>query len=89
MKPLPSADWASLAAELDAWLAEDRQASLWWRDDDAGPVGGNLRRLVDLAGEGDYPLALAVVPAIVESALVSLLEGAPVAVLQHGYVRAA
>jgi hypothetical protein len=81
----PPAGWSALSAELDAWQSAGRRASLWWRDDDAGPVSDALRRLVTLAGEGGHPLALAVVPAGVEAALARLVEDTPVAVLQHGF----
>ncbi|NUB17118.1 hypothetical protein GAY28_35010, partial [Azospirillum brasilense] len=31
----PRAGWDALTAELDAWAAGGRTATLWWRDDDA------------------------------------------------------
>ena len=29
------ATWNDLQAELDQWGAEGREATIWWRDDDA------------------------------------------------------
>jgi peptidoglycan/xylan/chitin deacetylase (PgdA/CDA1 family) len=81
----PSAGWGDLREELGQWLDGGRHADLWWRDDDAVAPSEALRRLVALARHGDCPLALAVVPAAAEDELASLVEGAPIAVLQHGY----
>ena len=82
--------WDSLQAELDLWRARNRQATIWWRDDDAVRPGPALDRLLDLASRHDAPLALAVISAAAETALAQSLAGrpqdeAPVAVLQHGY----
>ena len=61
--------WDSLQAELDLWRARNRQATIWWRDDDAVRPGPALDRLLDLASRHDAPLALAVIPAAAETAL--------------------
>ncbi len=82
--------WSDLDRELDLWHATDRQATIWWRDDDAVRPGPALDRLLGLAARHGAPLALAVIPAAAEPALARKLAeaqaGAPqVAVLQHGY----
>lgn len=79
--------WTVLEAELDAWEAAGRTAQLWWRDDDAAAPCPALQRLLDLAEAQSAPLALAVIPARMEDALVPLLDGhaAQPAVLQHGF----
>ena len=80
------ADWDDLARELDAWRASGRAATLWWRDDDASRMTGELERLLDLSQETDTPLAVAVVPRDAETGLGESLERRPLAsVLQHGY----
>ncbi len=38
------AAWNALVGELDVWVDEGRQASFWWRDDDAGRPGPAFER---------------------------------------------
>jgi hypothetical protein len=80
------AAWGRLRDELDAWVAARRRATLWWRDDDAGPDRPALARLLALAAGAGVPLGLAVVPAWLEPAAGARIAGAPAAVrvLQHG-----
>lgn len=82
--------WADLAAELDAWAAAGRQATFWWRDDDAVAPSPALDRLLGRANAYRVPLALAVIPAAAEPALVARLAAAPAAirVLVHGWSHA-
>jgi len=76
--------WNALAAELDAWTAAGRPATLWWRDDDAGAASPALARLLALARAA--PLAIAAIPAEAGPGLAAAIEpGARVRVLQHGY----
>lgn len=84
------AAWAALAAELDAWKAAGRPATLWWRDDDAGAADPALDRLLDLAGRRELPLGVAVVPAWLTPEGRRALAGAPggVVTLQHGFAHA-
>lgn len=77
------AEWDDFLAELDAWTAAGRRATLWWRDDDAATMTPALGRLLDLADGA--PLALAVVPHAAEAGLLAGLEAPGVAVLQHGW----
>jgi hypothetical protein len=82
--------WDAFAAELAAWRAEERIATLWWRDDDAGATDPALARLLALATRVAVPLGLAVVPAWLTGDAVDSIGAAPagVAVLQHGFAHA-
>ena len=79
--------WARLDAELSAWAAANRVATLWWRDDDAGDATPALLRLLELAERHEAPLALAAVPAWATPALAAAVARLDdrVSVLQHGY----
>ncbi|MEE9194725.1 MAG: polysaccharide deacetylase family protein [Alphaproteobacteria bacterium] len=78
--------WSDLTQELDAWAADGRRATLWWRDDDAAEPDAALERLLALAVTHDLPLALAVIPARATKALAQrLAEAEGVTLLQHGY----
>jgi peptidoglycan/xylan/chitin deacetylase (PgdA/CDA1 family) len=78
------AGWEDLGAELDAWAAGGRMATLWWRDDDAVAPTPALEAQFEIAGS--TPLALAVIPAETGPALADLLWHRPgVSVLQHGW----
>ena len=66
--------------EFEAHCAEHRP-KFWWRDDDAGAVTPQLKRLLSLSK--DVALALAVVPEAAEPALFDLLHDG-VTVIQHG-----
>ena len=80
------ADWDSLRRELDLWGEAGRRATLWWRDDDAGPDDGRLAGPHALRRALGVPLALAVVPAWLTETSAALLRGDPgSAVLQHGW----
>ena len=78
-------DWSDLANELDAWQAEGRIASLWWRDDDAAVPTPALDRLAGLAREHEVTVGLAVIPALAELSLAPWLESVRAEVLQHGW----
>ena len=79
--------WQELDRELDAWAAEGRCATLWWRDDDCVEPSAALDRLLGMAERHAAPLALAVVPARMSSRLPARLAawGSGISVLQHGY----
>ncbi len=78
--------WSVLAAELDRWQEQGRQATLWWRDDDACRATPALVSLLAIAAEARIPVAVAAVPAALERSLVDAVVAAPMAtVLQHGY----
>jgi hypothetical protein len=81
-----SAQWPDLVDELDRWRAGGRIATLWWRDDDAIAPSRQLDNLLAVAR--GVPVALAVIPALVESGLADWVERyAPssVRILQHGW----
>lgn len=78
--------WADLRAELDAWHAAGRTASLWWRDDGARAWTPALYRLLTIAAAGPVPLALAVPPRAADPRLARRLPArTSVRILQHGY----
>ena len=80
------AEWDALEAELEAWRCAGRQATLWWRDDDATRATGELDRLLRLSHEADVPVALAVIPRDADDSLCGAVAGRPdMAVLQHGW----
>lgn len=75
-----------LRRELDVWAANDQVASLWWRDDDADSSTDPVHRMLELSGQYDATVVVAVVPAKVEDELASTLLDYPRAVtVQHGY----
>jgi hypothetical protein len=81
-------DWADLERELDSWGRAGQHATFWWRDDDAVTTTPALQRLFDaavLAPGQPVPLALAVIPALADSALAQALHAARAVALQHGY----
>ncbi len=79
--------WRDLEAELDAWALAGREATFWWRDDDAVEPTAALERLLALSGDSGVPLAVAVVPGRSADALARRLAAAAgiATVLQHGY----
>jgi len=75
-----------LLRELDLWHAENRRATLWWRDDDACTDTPALRRLLGLARDYVVPVTIAAIPANSDDALVAAVAGSEEAtVVQHGY----
>jgi len=78
--------WPTLRRELDAWGANGRCATLWWRDDDAIADTPPLRRLLDLARDHGTPIALAVIPATADGAIARALQADDrVSLIQHGW----
>jgi hypothetical protein len=75
--------WRQFEAELARRRHAGRPAQFWWRDDDAGAVCPEVKKLLHLSKASAVALALAVVPEAAEPELFGLLhEG--VTVLQHG-----
>jgi peptidoglycan/xylan/chitin deacetylase (PgdA/CDA1 family) len=77
------AGWDDLRRELEGWADSERQATFWWRDDDAEAPGPELARLLALAERSGVAPALAVVPAGAGRPLVETLAGGH-DVLTHG-----
>lgn len=78
--------WDTLERELGHWTACGRDATMWWRDDDATVSTGALIRLLTLSESFDVPVALAAIPARLNGTLGPLIAGHSRAViLQHGY----
>lgn len=81
--------WEAFDRELDAWGADGRIATFWWRDDDAATPTDALRRLLALMASAEVPLALAVIPARLADGVDEIIAEAPtVRILQHGYAHA-
>ncbi|MCP4326825.1 MAG: hypothetical protein GY791_00080 [Alphaproteobacteria bacterium] len=78
-------DWHDLDSELERWRDDGRIAEFWWRDDDAHLAGPALDQLLSLSSKTGVPVALAVVPAKIDSSLADALDGVDVEILQHGY----
>jgi len=80
------AEWNDLSRELDAWCAENRRATFWWRDDDAVCQTAALERLLDTSHETQTPVAVAVIPGEMDTELVGYLDNREdIEVLQHGF----
>jgi len=80
------ADWSGLIGELDRWGDAGRTATMWWRDDDAGPDDDRLAGFLEQRRRLDIPLALAVVPGRLAPPTVRRILADPGAtVLQHGW----
>ncbi len=79
--------WRALAEELDAWAGAGRALDLWLRDDDAAEPTTALARLIDLTGEAELPLCLAVIPAAAGPALAARIAAASegLVAVPHGY----
>ncbi len=75
--------WQSFFDEIAQWRDTGRQVDFWWRDDDACRPDPALARLVALAVAAQVPLALAVIPAVVEAAAFEPATDS-VSLLQHG-----
>jgi hypothetical protein len=72
--------------ELARWAERGREATLWWRDDDAVAMTPALAPLLELARAHEVPVALAVVPASLDASLVAAVATAPTCtIVQHGY----
>jgi hypothetical protein len=78
--------WSALDHELSLWQAAGRRATFWWRDDDAAANTDPLARMIRLSNATGIPVALAVVPAKLQSSLSETLRpDDPVTILQHGW----
>lgn len=75
--------WLDLANEVARWRSEGRRVEFWWRDDDACRPTAALRRLLELAGDAQVPLALAVIPQDFDSACLETGKSAAY-LMQHG-----
>ena len=78
--------WQSLDDELALWSQAGRNATFWWRDDDACSSTPELERLLQISEKFAVPISLAVIPAKMENSLCKrLFDNDRIAVLQHGY----
>lgn len=80
------ATWNDLRSELDQWGAEGREATIWWRDDDACLPHRNLNRLLETAKTAEAPIHMATIPAWLTQEVVDLFQANDhVRVMQHGF----
>ncbi|MBL6927989.1 MAG: polysaccharide deacetylase family protein [Rhodospirillales bacterium] len=78
--------WNKLKQELDEWELLGRNATLWWRDDDATQPSSMLDRLTALSEDYAIPVVLAVVPAEIKTSLFGRLSAFDnCTVVQHGF----
>ena len=78
--------WATLQRELDRWHKLGKTATFWWRDDDAVEETPQLQALDALSREMKVPVAVAVIPARLQSSLPRFLQQrVNFIVMQHGY----
>jgi hypothetical protein len=76
--------FGSLVAHLGAMRADGYRFRMWWRDDDGYCDTTELRRL--LIARRNAPIALAVIPGLLDATLVNLVDGIDgVSVFQHGW----
>lgn len=86
VEQVPTVPWRDLDEELDRWRDDGRQATLWWRDDDATDRTQALERLFKVARPTGVDIGLAVIPAAAGDNLGRELRGRDrVTVWQHGY----
>lgn len=79
--------WADLETEFDAWSAQGKCTTFWWRDDDATRPSAALDQLLTTAGT--QPISIAVIPEQATPDLAERLRDvASVSVLQHGFTHA-
>ncbi len=78
--------WQRVDEELEKWDEHLLPARLWLRDDDAVDTTGPLKQLVQLIGQFDVPVALAVIPHFASRALAERVAATPhVCVALHGH----
>lgn len=78
--------WFDLDAELNEWQRLGRRATMWIRDDDATRSSAPFRRLIALTAGQGVPIAVSVIPELLENSLSVMLDKRlPIDVLVHGY----
>lgn len=76
----------ALRAELDRWAEAGREATFWWRDDDAEDADDDVRRMLDLSDETGVPVFIAVVPARARDSISEPMLACATAIpIQHGW----
>ena len=80
------ATWDDLDSEISLWDKLENPVTFWWRDDDAIEPTDALDRLLTISFDSSAPCTIAVVPNLLHSELVSILNLCPLAFpAQHGY----
>jgi hypothetical protein len=76
----------ALRVELDRWAEAGREATFWWRDDDAEDVDGPVKRMLDLSGETGAAVFIAVVPGRAKDSISAPMLACQTAIpIQHGW----
>ncbi|TDI55893.1 MAG: hypothetical protein E2O93_06865 [Alphaproteobacteria bacterium] len=77
---------SDLIGELDQWSDAGLEATLWWRNDDAGTEGPQLDRLLEIATAAGAIVHLAVIPEhLTEAARSTMLAANCARLLEHGF----
>jgi len=75
-----------LRAELDRWADAGREATFWWRDDDAEAPDAPVHRMLELSSATGAPVFIAVVPARAHDSLGEPMLACQTAIpIQHGW----
>ena len=78
--------WQELDQELALWQEAGKQATFWWRDDDAIEPTDALEKLLAISSQHSVPCVIAVVPHLVKPALADVPKLVPTAFpVQHGF----
>ena len=77
---------SDLTEELDQWSDAGLEATVWWRNDDAGTDSPQMDRLLEIATAADAIVHLAAIPEhLTETARVAILAADCAWVLEHGF----
>ncbi len=77
---------SDLKEELDRWSDAGLEATVWWRDDDAGAAGPQLDRLLEIAAAAGAIVHTAVIPEhLTEAGRLRILAADSARVLAHGF----
>ncbi|HSG95238.1 MAG TPA: glycosyl transferase family 28, partial [Afifellaceae bacterium] len=77
---------SDLTEELDQWSDAGLEATVWWRDDDAGADGPQLDRLLEVASAAGAIVHLAAIPEhLTEAGQARILAADCAWVLAHGF----
>ena len=77
---------SDLTEELDQWSDAGLEATVWWRDDDAGADGPQLNRLLEIATAAGAIVHLAAIPEhLTQTGETRILAADGARVIQHGF----
>lgn len=80
------ASWQDLDQELARWQGAGKDATFWWRDDDAIEPTDSLDRMLEISSNYAVPCVIAVVPDFATPELAARLAEVPTTYpVQHGF----